>query len=72
MLLKILDAPVLDGYSATQVIRNEMPLKKLPIIALSANVMSEDSNKSLASGMYAHIGKPINVELLVSSMASYL
>ena len=72
IVLMDVQMPVLDGYAATRAIRNELKMTELPIIALSANVMSEDVKKSLASGMNAHIGKPINVKLLLSTISQYL
>ncbi|MEI6859999.1 MAG: ATP-binding protein [Shewanella sp.] len=64
--------PVLDGYHATQKIRNELKLHKLPIIALTANIMFEDKQKALASGMNDVIGKPINFEKLFASLAQHI
>jgi PAS domain S-box-containing protein len=51
----------MDGLEATRQIRmlNKKEIDKLPIIALSANAMKEDREKSLASGMNDHINKPI-------------
>ncbi len=72
IVLMDVQMPVLDGYAATKIIRNELKITGLPIIALSANAMSEDINKSMASGMNAHVGKPINVELLLTTMSQYL
>ncbi|PCI70100.1 MAG: hypothetical protein COB38_07640 [Gammaproteobacteria bacterium] len=57
--------PVMNGYEATRAIRNQLKLESLPIIALSANVMEGDRQKSLDSGMNAHLGKPIDNELLL-------
>lgn len=58
--------PVLDGYGATQVIREELNLKKLPIIAMTANAMASDRGACLAAGMNEHIGKPFDMAKLVS------
>ncbi|MGB0495719.1 MAG: ATP-binding protein, partial [Kangiellaceae bacterium] len=72
LVLMDVQMPVLDGLAATKIIRQELGMAKIPIIALSANVMSMDIKKSLNAGMDAHIGKPIDVELLLNTMAQYL
>ena len=53
-----LHMPVMDGYEASREIRKFN--KEIPIIALSAAVMEQDRKKSSASGMNAHIAKPID------------
>ena len=67
--------PVMDGFTATQRIR-EMELsrgaKRLPIIALTANVMSEDREKCLAAGMDAHLGKPIEPAQVIEALNRFL
>jgi two-component system sensor histidine kinase/response regulator len=67
--------PVMDGFTATRRIR-EMELsrgsKRLPIIALTANVMSEDREKCLAAGMDAHLGKPIEPAQVIEALNRYL
>lgn len=51
--------PVMDGYEASRTIRADPRFASLPIIAMTANVMAEDRERCLASGMNDHIGKPI-------------
>ncbi|MCB1774680.1 MAG: response regulator, partial [Gammaproteobacteria bacterium] len=53
--------PVLDGYEAAAEIR---AFSKLPIIAVTANVMPEDIRRAHQAGMNDHIAKPIDVEAL--------
>jgi two-component system, sensor histidine kinase len=53
--------PVMDGYTATQHIREREArdhLPRLPIVALTANAYAEDSARALAVGMDAHLAKP--------------
>ncbi len=57
--------PVLDGYTATQELRQrEGNNRHTVVIALTANAMPEDREKCLASGMDDYISKPINLSLL--------
>ncbi|MDC6166917.1 PAS-domain containing protein [Paucibacter sp. XJ19-41] len=58
--------PVLDGLSATRLIRSELGLGELPIIAMTANAMPEDRLACLEAGMNAHIGKPFDLDALVA------
>jgi PAS domain S-box-containing protein len=68
--------PVMDGFTATARIRErereEGLGKRLPIIALTANVMSEDRDHCIAAGMDAHIGKPIVPTQLADCLSRYL
>ena len=64
--------PVMDGYTATQLIRQQVKYIDLPIIAMTANVMKGDKEKVLASGMNDHISKPINVKEMFNTMAKWI
>ena len=68
--------PVMDGFTATRRIRELERQngrgKRLPIIALTANVMSEDRENCIAAGMDAHLGKPIEPAQLIDCLGRYL
>ena len=67
--------PVMDGFTATRRIREleaSRGAKRLPIIALTANVMSEDREKCLAAGMDAHLGKPIEPAQVIEALSRFL
>jgi two-component system sensor histidine kinase/response regulator len=66
VVLMDVQMPVLDGYGATRAIRNELGLKDLPIVAMTANAMASDRDACLAAGMNEHIGKPFDMVKLVS------
>jgi signal transduction histidine kinase/amino acid transporter len=63
--------PVMDGLDATRNIRASVhpDAKKIPIIAMTANVFDEDAERSLAAGMNAHLSKPVEPEVLYETMA---
>lgn len=64
--------PVMDGYTATEKIRNELGLKALPIIAMTANALASDRQRCLEIGMNDHIPKPIDFRELYATLARWL
>lgn len=64
--------PVMDGFEASRIIRADSRFADLPIIALTANVMTEDRERCLASGMNDHIGKPINWDTFFQTLARWV
>jgi signal transduction histidine kinase/CheY-like chemotaxis protein/HPt (histidine-containing phosphotransfer) domain-containing protein len=52
--------PGMDGYTATSLIRQNYPFDELPVIAMTANVMSEDRARTRDAGMNGHVGKPVD------------
>jgi CheY-like chemotaxis protein len=75
IILMDVQMPEMDGYEATRQIRafKEMPkAAAVPIVAITANAFREDSEKCLAAGMNAHLGKPINKEKLLETLRKYL
>ncbi len=64
--------PVMDGYTATRLIREQSFFKDLPILAMTANAMSDDRDKVLAVGMNEHIAKPIDIDQLFATLARWI
>lgn len=62
--------PIIDGISATKIIRDID--KKIPIVALTANVMKEDIENIKLAGMNEYLSKPIEVEKLYEILLKYL
>ncbi|MBI5005818.1 MAG: response regulator [Nitrosomonadales bacterium] len=71
-VLMDLQMPVMDGLEATRRIRNDLGLKYLPIIAMTANASSADRELCMAAGMNDHIGKPFRPEALFSTLGKWL
>lgn len=66
--------PVMNGLEATHQIR-QLPrpdAKTIPIVAISANAFDEDIRRSLASGMNAHLSKPVEKEKLAEVLGKVL
>ncbi|MDR2479045.1 MAG: response regulator [Treponema sp.] len=74
VVLMDVQMPVMDGYDAAAQIRaGQSPqAAAVPIIAMTANVFREDIERSLASGMNAHLGKPVELDKLLSLLRKYL
>ncbi len=64
--------PVMDGYAATRAIRAIERFKDLPILAMTANAMTGDKEKALASGMWDHIAKPYDVPTMFATMGRWI
>jgi len=65
--------PIMDGYSATKVIReSQQAYKDIHIIAMTANAMSGDRDKCLDAGMNDYLTKPIDVDALENSLLKAL
>jgi len=64
--------PVMDGYDATRELRSHTEWQNLPVIAMTASALAEDRERALASGMNAHITKPIHIESMLRTMAQWI
>ena len=64
--------PVMDGYSATEALRADPRWRELPVIAMTASALAEDRERAFASGMNAHVSKPINVQLLLQTLGQWI
>jgi PAS domain S-box-containing protein len=71
-ILMDLQMPNLDGLAATRLIRKLPDGSELPIIAMTANAFAEDRERCLAAGMNDFITKPIDHEVLFSSLLKCL
>ena len=62
LVLMDIQMPVMDGYEAAEAIREmtEGRLRRLPILAMTANAFREDCEKAAEAGMDGHIAKPLN------------
>ncbi len=66
--------PIMDGYEATRTIRAlpRKDVKKLPIIAMTANALEEDKEAALKNGMNAHIAKPLDMNIFIEVLGKFL
>ena len=74
MILMDIQMPQMDGYKATQAIRN-LPDKdkaSITIVAMTANAFEEDKRDAIAVGMNGHIAKPIQVDKMLSILSEVI
>jgi two-component system cell cycle response regulator DivK len=72
LILMDINLPEIDGYTATTALRKIPGLEHVPIVAVTANVMKGDREKTLAAGCDGYIQKPIDADRLPEQIASFL
>ncbi|HVT51511.1 MAG TPA: response regulator [Dongiaceae bacterium] len=72
LVLMDMQMPVMDGIAATREIRKAPRFQALPIIAMTANVLSAERQRCLDAGMNDHLPKPIEPDLLFAALARWL
>ena len=70
VVLMDLHLPQMDGYRATKEIKAIRP--DLPVIAQTANAMTDDRDKALQAGCNEYLAKPINIELFYQTLGKFL
>ena len=64
--------PVMDGYKATRKIREDERFRDLPIIAMTASVVTEDRQRVQDAGMSDHLGKPVDVGSMLKTLGKWI
>jgi CheY-like chemotaxis protein len=64
--------PEMDGFAATEAIRKDPRLAKLPIIAVTAKAMKDDQDRCLRAGANDYLAKPIDLDRLFSLIRVWL
>ncbi|QIY90239.1 response regulator [Chryseobacterium gallinarum] len=63
--------PGIDGYEAVRIIRNTPEIKNIPVIAVTAQAMPEDRQKCMEVGADEYVSKPIDVDLLITTIEKF-
>ena len=74
IVLMDVQMPKMDGLEATRRIRAmaDERRERLPIIAMTANVFREDIESCLAAGMDGHLGKPLDLDMVLENLRKYI
>jgi two-component system, cell cycle response regulator DivK len=72
LILMDINMPDMDGYTLTTKIRAMPGLERVPILALTANVMRGDKEKTLEAGCDGYIQKPLDVDQLIREIEKFL
>ncbi len=72
LILMDINMPDMDGYTLTARIRNMENHANIPIVAVTANVMRGDREKSLEAGCDGYIQKPIDIDMLAHQIERFL
>lgn len=72
IILMDVQMPVMDGLTATRLIRKEKLAPKTPIVAMTANAMQGDRDLCLDAGMDDYLSKPIEPDELMGTLSHYL
>jgi two-component system, cell cycle response regulator DivK len=72
LILMDMSMPEMDGLTATAKIRDTPAISSIPIVALTANVMQGDKERTLNAGCDGYIGKPIDVDTFAEQISQYL
>ncbi len=72
LILMDINMPDMDGYTLTAKIKGIQKFTKIPIVAVTANVMRGDREKSLEAGCDGYIQKPIDIDILAQQIERFL
>ena len=72
LILMDMKMPVMDGLQATHAIRQLPGRSAVPILAMTANAFADDRDRCIAAGMNGHIGKPVEPNVLYSTLMQWL
>ena len=72
LILMDISMPDMDGYALTAKIRAMPEFTKIPIIAMTANVMRGDRERSLEAGCDGYIQKPIDIDILTQQVERFI
>lgn len=72
LILMDINMPEMDGYSLTAKIKAIPRYNKIPVVAITANVMRGDREKSLEAGCDGYIQKPIDIDILAQQVERFL
>ncbi len=72
LILMDINIPGVDGYTLTAKLKTIPSIKKIPVVAITANAMRGDREKSLLAGCDGYIEKPIDIDNFLDRIHGYI
>jgi two-component system cell cycle response regulator DivK len=72
LILMDINMPDVDGYTLTSKLKTVPGIKQIPIIAITANAMRGDREKSLRAGCNGYIEKPIDIDTFLDQIEHFI
>jgi two-component system cell cycle response regulator DivK len=72
LILMDINIPGVDGYTLTAKLKSIPSVRRIPIVAITANAMRGDREKSLLAGCDGYIEKPINIDTFLDQISDYI
>lgn len=72
LILMDIQMPVMDGVTATRILKENIEIKDIPVIALTSYAMKGDRERFLSEGFVEYIAKPIKVDEFLEVVRRYL
>ena len=72
VIITDINLPDIDGYQITSKLKKDLSMSKIPIIAMTANVMKKDQDEIFNAGCDGFISKPIDIDELPEQIEQYL
>jgi CheY-like chemotaxis protein len=72
LILLDMSLPVMDGWEAAQLLKNDDATKQIPVIALTAHAMAGDKEKAMKAGCDDYDTKPIDLKRLLAKINAWL
>jgi len=72
LILLDINMPGMDGYQVLELLKAEVSMKHIPVIAVTANAMPRDIKRSVAAGFSEHLTKPLDIRKFLNTIDRYL
>jgi two-component system, cell cycle response regulator DivK len=72
LILMDINMPEMDGYALTEKLRRIPALTNIPVIALTANVMKGDRERTIQAGCDGYIQKPVDVDTFPEQISKFI
>lgn len=70
LILLDLSMPEMDGWTLLRIIKSDLSLQRIPVLAMTAHAMAGDKERALEAGFDGYISKPVNIPRLAQDIAA--